>query len=65
MDPEGNTVEAYPDMPFHVPQPHGAPLDLMASDEEILRWTEAHCRAEAGFMAMDDHKQKMRAKLAR
>ena len=27
-DPEGNTVEAYLDTPFHVPQPHGKPLDL-------------------------------------
>ena len=27
-DPEGNTVEAYLDTPFHVPQPHGEPLDL-------------------------------------
>jgi hypothetical protein len=36
-DPEGNTVEAYLDTPFHVPQPHGKPLDLAKSDEQILR----------------------------
>jgi catechol 2,3-dioxygenase len=63
-DPEGNTVEAYLDTPFHVPQPHGASFDLSAPDDEILRWTEAHCRENAGFMMMDDYKQKMRAKLA-
>jgi len=61
-DPEGNMVEAYLDTPFHVPQPHGATFDLQAPDDEILRWTEAHCRADA--MMMDDYKQKMRAKLA-
>jgi catechol 2,3-dioxygenase len=63
-DPEGNMVEAYLDTPFHVPQPHGAPFDLTASDDEILAWTEAHCREDAGFMMMDDYKAKMRAKLA-
>ncbi|MSP00062.1 MAG: VOC family protein [Acetobacteraceae bacterium] len=63
-DPEGNTVEAYLDTPFHIPQPHGAPFDLQAPDDEILRWTEDHCRADAGFMTMDDYKAKMREKLA-
>jgi catechol 2,3-dioxygenase len=52
-DPEGNTVEAYLDTPFHVPQPYGEPLDLEKSDAEILRETEAACRAEPGFMMMD------------
>lgn len=49
-DPEGNAVEAYLDTPFHVPQPHGEPLDLSKSDEEILRETEAACRNDPGFM---------------
>ena len=30
-DPEGNTLEAYVATPFHVPQPHGEPLDLSKS----------------------------------
>ncbi len=49
-DPEGNTVEAYLDTPFHVPQPHGEPLDLTKSDETIIRETEAACRKDPGFM---------------
>ena len=64
QDPEGNTVEAYLDTPFHVPQPHGAQFDLQASDDEILRWTEDHCRQSDGFMMIDEYKAKMRAKLA-
>ena len=64
QDPEGNTVEAYLDTPFHIPQPHGAAFDLQASDDEILRWTEDHCRADPGFMMMDEFKQQMRSKLA-
>jgi catechol 2,3-dioxygenase len=63
-DPEGNTVEAYLDTPFHVPQPHGEPLDLARSDEEILRETEASCRADPGFMMMDEFQAAMARRLA-
>jgi catechol 2,3-dioxygenase len=54
-DPEGNTVEVYLDTPFHVPQPHGDPLDLGMSDAEILRTTEAACRNDPGFMPRADY----------
>jgi catechol 2,3-dioxygenase len=64
QDPEGNTVEAYLDTPYHVPQPHGAAFDLQSSDDEILKWTEAHCRESPGFMMIEDYKAKMREKLA-
>ena len=50
-DPEGNTVEAYLDTPFHVPQPHGKPLDLAKSDEQILRETEAGLPPGSGLHA--------------
>jgi catechol 2,3-dioxygenase len=52
-DPEGNTVECYLDTPFHVPQPHGDPLDLDKTDAEIVRETEAACRRDPGFMMRD------------
>jgi len=54
-DPEGNTVEVYLDTPFHVPQPHGDPLDLDKTDAEILRTTEAACRNDPGFMPREDY----------
>lgn len=54
-DPEGNLVEVYLDTPFHVPQPHGDPLDLDLSDDEILRVTEAECRKDPGFMPRADY----------
>ena len=63
-DPEGNTVEAYLDTPFHVPQPHGVPLDLTKSDAEILRETEAACRADAGFMMMGEFQRSLADRLA-
>lgn len=63
-DPEGNTVEAYLDTPFHVPQPHGEPLDLSKSDAEILAETEAACRADPGFMMMKDFQVSLASRLA-
>jgi catechol 2,3-dioxygenase len=63
-DPEGNTVEAYLDTPFHVPQPHGKPLDLAKSDEQILRETEETCRQDPGFMPIEQFKSQMAARLS-
>ena len=64
-DPEGNTLEAYLDTPFHVPQPHGVPLDLSKSDAEILRETEAQCRQDPGFMSFADFTKGLAERLAR
>ncbi len=36
LDPEGNTIEVYYRTGFPVPQPHGDPVDLDASEEELL-----------------------------
>jgi catechol 2,3-dioxygenase len=63
-DPEGNTVEAYLDTPFHVPQPHGEKLDLSKPDAEILLETEAACRADPGFMMMEDFQRSLASRLA-
>ncbi|HEX2941165.1 MAG TPA: VOC family protein [Rhodopila sp.] len=64
-DPEGNTVEAYLDTPFHVPQPHGEPLDLSRSDADIMQETEAACRADPGFMPMDTFQRSLAERLSR
>lgn len=57
-DPEGNTVEVYVDTPFYVAQPHGDPLDLAKTDEEIMRETEAICRRDPSFMPMAEWREK-------
>ena len=44
-DPELNRVEVFVDTPWHMPQPFARELDLSLGDEEILRFTEALCRA--------------------
>lgn len=53
-DPEGNTVEIYVDTPFYVSQPHGDPLDLDKTDEEIMRETETICRRDPSFMPVQE-----------
>ncbi len=62
-DPEGNTLEAYLDTPFHVPQPHGEPLDLAKSDATIMAETEAACRADPGFMPRAEYVRRVEEKL--
>jgi catechol-2,3-dioxygenase len=41
LDPEGNTIEVYYKTGFPVPQPHGDPIDLEASDEDLLALARA------------------------
>jgi catechol 2,3-dioxygenase len=60
-DPEGNTVEVYLDTPFYVAQPHGDPLDLTKSDEQIMRETEAICRKDPTFMPIEEWRKKFLA----
>jgi catechol 2,3-dioxygenase len=59
LDPEGNTVEVYVDMPFHIAQPHGDPLDL---SKVILRETEAVCRRDSSFKLLCDWQEEFRTK---
>ncbi len=63
-DPEGNTLEAYLDTPFHVPQPHGEALDLDQPDAAILAATEAACRADPGYMPRADYVRRVSERLA-
>jgi catechol 2,3-dioxygenase len=59
-DPEGNTIEVYIDTPFYVAQPHGDPLDLDKSDDELMRETEAICRADPTFLPLAVWQEKFR-----
>ena len=54
QDPEGNGLEAYLDTPWHVPQPHGVPFDLLQSDETIMAQTLEHVTATPGFRHRDE-----------
>ena len=50
-DPEGNMIELFADSPFYTPQPCGEPLDLSLPAAEIMRRTEAMCRARPNFVS--------------
>ena len=63
-DPEDNLIEVYVHTPWHIPQPHSTALDLDQSNDEIYRWTEAHCRADAGFMMAAEREAKMAEMMA-
>ena len=63
-DPEGNTVEIYADSPYYIPQPFGDPLDLSLDDAEILKATEARCRAIDGFVTRAEWQADLARKLA-
>jgi catechol 2,3-dioxygenase len=63
-DPEGNGLEAYVDSPWHVAQPHGRPLDLAKTDEEILAATQAAVRADPTFCDRPSWIDAMRKRLA-
>ncbi|MFI6367709.1 VOC family protein [Nocardia sp. NPDC050630] len=57
-DIEGNTVEVYLDTPWYISQPHGDPLDLSRSDDEIWAETEKVCSADPTFMTVEAWQQK-------
>jgi catechol 2,3-dioxygenase len=62
-DPEGNGVEIYTDTPWYIPQPHGVPLDLSLSNEEIMAVTETHCRETPGFLPIEAWKSEVACRL--
>lgn len=53
-DIESNVVEVYLDTPWYIPQPHGDPLDLDRPDADIWMETERICRADPGFMPVEE-----------
>jgi len=53
-DPEHNGVEVFIDTPWHVRQPQGRPLDLDASDEQIVATTQDQFRDEPEFGSIEE-----------
>ncbi len=47
FDPEGNRIELYYKTGFPVPQPHGDPIDIEASNEELLALARAAIPSES------------------
>ena len=62
-DPEQNTVEVYLDTPWYVAQPHGDPLDLDKSDEEIWAEVEKVVKADPTFKPVDEWSNDFKSKI--
>jgi catechol 2,3-dioxygenase len=62
-DPEQNRIEVYTDTPWYVPQPHGDPIDITLSEEEIRRATEAICRKDPAFCTREAWEQRTTERL--
>jgi catechol-2,3-dioxygenase len=63
-DPEGNIVELFVDSPWYVQQPVLVPLDLAASDEEILQQTHALCQRGPGYQPIQAWRREMAQQMA-
>ncbi len=50
LDPEGNRLEFYLDLPWYVSQPVRVPVDLFLDDAALMAGLEQHARSLAGFM---------------
>jgi catechol 2,3-dioxygenase len=63
-DPEGNRIEVFTDTPWYVTQPVREPIDLDRPEAEILRETEAFCRARPGFRPMAEWREEIARRIA-
>lgn len=62
-DPEENTVEVYLDTPWYVAQPHGDPLDLDKSDQDIWSEVEKIVQADPSFKTVHEWSDEFKTKL--
>lgn len=62
-DPEGSRVEVFTDTPWYVPQPVREPVDLDRPEAEIMRETEAFCRARPGCKPMVEWRKEVAARI--
>ena len=63
-DPEGNALEFVVDSPWFVHQPKGEYLDLSLADDEILRQTEAICRATGDWKPYAEWRSEVGARIS-
>jgi len=49
LDPEGNRIELYVDMPWYVTQPMRVPINLMQEESALMKEVECHALSLPGF----------------
>jgi catechol 2,3-dioxygenase-like lactoylglutathione lyase family enzyme len=63
-DPEQNRIELYAVSPWYVNQPMRTPIDLTASEADILAVTQALIQDNASLQPMEEWADNMRARLS-
>jgi catechol 2,3-dioxygenase len=63
-DPEGNIIELFVDSQWYVEQPVLVPLDLAATDEEILQQTHALCQRGPRYQPIENWRRAMAKQMA-
>jgi catechol 2,3-dioxygenase len=58
LDPEGNRLEVYMATPWYITQPYAVPLDMSKSDDQLYADCEATAKADPGYMAAEDWREK-------
>lgn len=64
-DPEKNRIELFVDSPWYVEQPRVDPLDLEASDMDIVARTRAAIENHPSFRPIEDWQREFAAKLTK
>lgn len=62
-DPEGNRLELFIDLPWYVDQPFKVPVDLTASEADIMAAAETHARSLPGFKPRSQWRAEMAARM--
>lgn len=63
LDPEGNRLELYLDLPWYVSQPVRVPVDLSLDDTALMTMLEQHARTLAGFMPRAEWRARMASRM--
>jgi catechol 2,3-dioxygenase len=64
-DPEKNRIELFVDSPWYVEQPRVDPLDLEASDKDIVARTRATIENHPSFRPIEDWQREFASKLTK
>ena len=64
-DPEKNRIELFVDSPWYVEQPRVDPLDLEASDKDIVARTRAAIEKHPSFRPIEDWQREFASKLTK
>lgn len=63
LDPEGNRIELYVNMPWYVTQPMRVPIDFSLDEAALMKVTEEHARKLPGFRPRSAWQEEMKVRM--